>query len=87
MRSAGPRQQPEHRTDRAPDQHVEQPELRQLAQRVAVDYLLSDYGDDIPGLLGAFTTERFRVNAGERELYRDFSGEWRRWDRDTMTWV
>jgi alkaline phosphatase D len=31
--------------------------------------------------------ERFRVYAGERELYRDFDGEWRRWDRDSMTWV
>jgi alkaline phosphatase D len=55
--------------------------------QVAVDYLLTDYGENIPGLLAAFTTERFRVNAGERELYRDFDGAWRRWDRDTMTWV
>ncbi|HVI01249.1 MAG TPA: alkaline phosphatase D family protein [Enhygromyxa sp.] len=55
--------------------------------QVPVDYLLSDYGADIGALLGAFTTERFRVNAGERELYRDFSGEWRRWDRESMTWV
>ncbi|MFO7561364.1 MAG: alkaline phosphatase D family protein [Enhygromyxa sp.] len=56
-------------------------------QQIAVDYLLSDYGDDLSGLLGAFTSERFRVNAGERELYREIDGEWKRWDRETMMWV
>lgn len=55
--------------------------------QVPVDYLLSDYANNMSALLGAFTTERFRVNAGERELYRDFSGAWKRWDRAMMTWV
>ncbi len=55
--------------------------------QIAVEHLLTDLGDDVSSLLGKFSTERFRVNAGERELYRDFSGEWRRWDRATMTWV
>lgn len=55
--------------------------------QVAVDYLLSDYSDRVSELLGQFTTERFRVNAGERELYRELDGQWRRWDRETMAWV
>jgi alkaline phosphatase D len=49
--------------------------------------LLTDYADNVGALTSAMTMERFRVNAGERELYRDFDGEWRRWDRTTMMWV
>src|SRR5690606_30709559 len=49
--------------------------------------LLTDQGDDVAGLQAAVEVERFRVNAGERALYRDFDGEWRRWDHETMTWT
>jgi alkaline phosphatase D len=49
--------------------------------------LLTDYTDNVAALTSELTMERFRVNAGERELYRDFDGEWRRWDRATMRWV
>lgn len=49
--------------------------------------LLTNQGDDVAGLQAAVEVERFRVNAGERALYRDFDGEWRRWDHETMTWV
>lgn len=55
--------------------------------QILVDELLTDQSGDLSGLESTLTTERFRVNAGERELYRDFNGEWRRWDRATMTWV
>ena len=51
------------------------------------DDLLTDYADQLDVVEAAIGSERFRVNAGERELYRDFDGEWRRWDRATMTWV
>lgn len=51
------------------------------------DELLTDSSDNVGGLSAEVTFERFRVNAGERELYRDFDGEWRRWDPTTMTWV
>jgi alkaline phosphatase D len=61
--------------------------LEATYHQLALEYLLTDYGERLPELLAAFETERFRVNAGERELYRDFGGEWRRWDRATMTWV
>lgn len=36
---------------------------------------------------GLFTATTFRVNAGERELYRDFDGVWMRWDAATTKWV
>jgi alkaline phosphatase D len=55
--------------------------------QVGRDYLFTDYSGDLGALLAAFVTERFRVNAGERELYRDFDGEWRRWDRESVSWV
>ncbi|KIG13844.1 Phosphodiesterase/alkaline phosphatase D [Enhygromyxa salina] len=55
--------------------------------QIGRDYLFKDYAGNLSALLGAFAMERFRVNAGERELYRDFSGDWRRWDRDTQAWV
>jgi len=49
--------------------------------------LMTDSSNDVGSLAGMVTMERFRVNAGERELYRDFDGEWRRWDPTTMAWV
>ncbi|WP_106087961.1 alkaline phosphatase D family protein [Enhygromyxa salina] len=55
--------------------------------QIGRDYLFTDYSDNLNALLGAFATERFRVNAGERELYRDFGGEWKRWDRTSLSWV
>jgi alkaline phosphatase D len=55
--------------------------------QLPTDALLTDYSDDLATLTSQVTMQRFRVNAGERELYRDFDGEWRRWDRATMMWV
>lgn len=55
--------------------------------QIGRDYLFTDYSANLNALLGAFSTERFRVNAGERELYRDLDGEWKRWDRDSQSWV
>jgi alkaline phosphatase D len=34
----------------------------------------------------AFRRVRFKVDAGSRELYRDFDGTWSRWDPETATW-
>ncbi len=34
-----------------------------------------------------FTTEKFRVEAGQRELYRDNNGTWQRWDPATNRYV
>jgi alkaline phosphatase D len=61
--------------------------LDAIQQQLPVDYLLTDYSDNVGALQSAAFSERFRVNVGERELYRDFDGAWKRWDRDTMTWV
>ena len=55
--------------------------------QLPLDYLLEDYADDLGTAMAAYSYERFRVNAGERELYRDFDGTWRRWDRDLIDWV
>ncbi len=49
--------------------------------------LMTDSSGNVGALAGMVTMERFRVNAGERELYRDIDGEWRRWDPTTMAWV
>ena len=35
----------------------------------------------------AFEVHRFRVNEGEKELYREIDGQFRRWDPDTFGWV
>ncbi|MEX1368211.1 MAG: alkaline phosphatase D family protein, partial [Nannocystaceae bacterium] len=41
---------------------------------------------DDPGLAAEFTTERFRVLPGSRDLYREINGEWAVWDPATQTW-
>lgn len=42
---------------------------------------------DDPALASLFTTERFKVDAGSRALWRDFDGVWRKWDPATSAWV
>ena len=50
-------------------------------------YVLEDYGDRIEELQAAYKEERFRVEAGSPELYRDFDGTWKRWDPQQLSWV
>ena len=38
-------------------------------------------------LTAKFTTEKFRVEAGQREIYRDDNGTWKRWDPATNRYV
>jgi alkaline phosphatase D len=45
-----------------------------------------------PGALGkplsdVFQATRFRVVAGSRDLEQRLAGSWKRWDRDSMSWV
>ena len=47
----------------------------------------TDYAGQEAALRGKFERRRFRVNAGERELYRELMGGWQRWDPATRTWV
>ncbi|MCB9567849.1 MAG: alkaline phosphatase D family protein [Myxococcales bacterium] len=47
----------------------------------------TDYAGMEAALDGLFSTTRFRVNAGERELYQEQGGAWKRWDTATRTWV
>ena len=42
----------------------------------------------LPGSLDSLMTATpFRVQAGSRELERLIDGAWKRWDRDSMSWV
>lgn len=38
-------------------------------------------------LAAKFTTVRFKVEAGSRELYKEIAGAWKRWDYDTYSYV
>jgi alkaline phosphatase D len=42
---------------------------------------------DDPALASMFSTERFKVDAGSRALWRDFDGVWRQWDPGSNAWV
>jgi alkaline phosphatase D len=66
---------------------VDGAEMITTYQAIADSESTTDYGRDQAALAGRFVATRFRVNAGERELYRDFDGVWKRWDTATITWV
>ncbi|MBK7830199.1 MAG: alkaline phosphatase D family protein [Nannocystis sp.] len=38
-------------------------------------------------LAAKFTSVRFKVEAGSRELYKEIAGAWKRWDYDTFSYV
>ncbi|MCA9659194.1 MAG: alkaline phosphatase D family protein, partial [Myxococcales bacterium] len=47
-----------------------------------------DHGDDDATINGLFSTWRYQIRAGERELYREKSdGSWQRWDPASISWV
>jgi alkaline phosphatase D len=54
---------------------------------IANEEAKTDYAGREDELSAKFERLRLRVNAGERELYRDFDGAWRRWDTTTRTWL
>lgn len=47
----------------------------------------TDYEGDDDAVVGKFHTERFKVEAGQREIFREFDGAWRRWDPTANDWV
>lgn len=51
------------------------------------DVSLTDYEGMDDALAGKFGRERFQVKAGQRDLFRDFSGTFKRWDPTTNAWV
>lgn len=48
--------------------------------------VLTEHYDD-PDLASLFTTERFKVEAGSRTLWRDFAGVWKMWNATARDWV
>ena len=44
-------------------------------------------GEPAEALAAKFTSERFKVEAGSRELYKEIAGAWKRWDYDTFSYV
>jgi len=46
-----------------------------------------DYAGKEDALAAKFTVEKFKVKAGERELYRELAGAYKRWDPDVRDWV
>ncbi len=61
--------------------------LEATYSRLAPDLIREDYADRPDEIDEAFEIERFRVNAGEPELHRWMSGEWRRWDPSAFEWI
>ena len=55
-------------------------------KRLAPEYIREDYEGREDELNAAFEIERFRVNAGESELYRRIDGEYRRWNPASFEW-
>ncbi|MCY1012691.1 alkaline phosphatase D family protein [Nannocystis pusilla] len=51
------------------------------------DVSLTDYEGMDDALAGKFKREKFQVKAGQRDLFRDFAGTFKRWDPTTNTWV
>lgn len=47
----------------------------------------TDYEGKDDQLAGLFKRERFKVMAGQRDLYREIDGAFKRWDPDTNTWA
>ena len=66
---------------------VDGDELNTTFHMLAEDVSLTDYEGMEEALAGLFTRERFKVKAGQRDLFRDFSGTFKRWDPETNTWV
>jgi alkaline phosphatase D len=53
-------------------------------QMIPEDQVSTNLGADLDS---HFSSVRFKVNAGSRDLYRDFDGTWKKWSTDQMDWV
>ncbi|WAS92537.1 alkaline phosphatase D family protein [Nannocystis punicea] len=51
------------------------------------DVSLTDYEGMDDALAGKFKREKFQVQAGQRDIFRDFSGTFKRWDPTVNMWV
>jgi alkaline phosphatase D len=55
--------------------------------RIGEKEVITDYTGKAADLKGRMSTVKFRVNAGERELYQEIGGAWKKWDMETLSWV
>lgn len=61
-------------------------ELVASFRRLSPEYVAEDYSDRPEDLASAYSTQRFKVVAGESELYKNESGEWVRWNPHAFEW-
>ncbi|PCC72313.1 alkaline phosphatase D [Nannocystis exedens] len=66
---------------------VDGAELNATFHMLSEDVSLTDYEGMDDALAGKFKREKFQVKAGQRDLWRDFSGTFKRWDPTTNMWV
>lgn len=66
---------------------VEGAELRSTFHMLPEEVSETDYAGKEDLLAGKFERLDFKVKAGERELYAEIAGAWKRWDPSANTWV
>jgi alkaline phosphatase D len=66
---------------------VDGAELNATFHMLTEDVSLTDYEGMDDALAGKFKREKFKVKAGQRDLFRDFAGTFKRWDPTNNTWV
>lgn len=66
---------------------VDGAELRATLHMLDEDVSLSDYAGRDGELAALFKTEKFKVEAGKRELLREIGGAYKRWDPASNAWV
>ena len=62
-------------------------ELRSTFHMLPEDVSLTDYAGKEAELAGKFELLKFKVVAGERELYGEIGGAWKRWDPTIPNWA
>ena len=62
-------------------------ELRSTFHMLDEDVSLTDYEGKDDALAGLFRFEKFKVQVGQRDLFREIDGAYKRWDPSTNAWV
>ncbi len=62
-------------------------ELVVTLRRIASAEVATDYTDKLDELLGKYKETRFRALPGDKEIYQEEGGAWKKWDPETQTLV